>query len=538
MSEPVLSASLLTPISIRLTWTYAGGSADFEVFWKSDHPAGQEYAPLGTTSALTYDVPDLSWTTTYYFKVRAVSGATYGAFGNEVYLFVCCGQAVMWGVTPPEEEPPTVTKVDFWQQAADPDGGEIAFAAKDIPHINDYLWVYEGGEWHFKASATIIYNVGTFFPVAVRKVGDKIAIYDINAYYDWAGWYWFAFWDGNSMVRSYPMPPSDEWWYTRQVSFKSLPYSMEFNENGRIVVARCYVDWEDGDNDWPSHVNLAISNDYGVTWGAEIPVSTDFGDEDYPPEVCIAEDGANNIWIAHTLFDHDEKPSWANPETVYAMYNIYKYSDTGGVVQVGQIETNLYNTYGPGPTYTQTGWATLVRNCKIYAEGTKVAICYVYDFTMTGTPPGSYYGTGFVRVKVSNDYGATFSAAREVTIPAGTIGWDAEWSELLPAICISNDDLLVYLLNGTTAANQVPVILKSTDDGDSWSIVYDFPEYDMDYPWVMQLRSDGDHVTATACGSSLEVGGALALWESLDGGDTWTALEIVPTVEPQILVPA
>ena len=72
MSEPVLTATLLTPISIRLAWTYAGGSADFEVFWKSDHPAGQEYTLLGRTSSLTYDVGSLSWTTTYYFKVRAV----------------------------------------------------------------------------------------------------------------------------------------------------------------------------------------------------------------------------------------------------------------------------------------------------------------------------------------------------------------------------------------------------------------------------------------------------------------------------------
>jgi hypothetical protein len=465
-----------------------------------------------------------------------------GSFGNEINIFVCCGQAVVFGnppVIPPggETPPVTVTKVDFWQQAADPDNGEIAFVAKDIPHDNIYLWVYEGGDWIYKTSSTY---VGTFFPAAVRKQRDKVAIFDIEGYWDWQGWYWFSYWDGDTLVRSTEMEPvlSSEYYLARQISPKSLPYSMEFNSVGRIVVIFCYVDWEDGYGDYPSHVALAISNDYGATWGAEIPVSTDFGDENYPPEVCIAEDGAGNIWIVHTLFDHDEKPSWANLETVYAMYNIYKYSTAGGVVQVGQIETNLYNTYGPGPTYTQTGWKTIVRNCKVYAEGAKVAICYVYDFTMTGTPPSSYYGTGFVRVKVSNDYGATFSAAQEVTIPAGTIGWDPEWSELLPAICISNGNLLVYLLNGTTAANQVPVILKSTDDGATWSVVYTFSTYDMDYPWVMQLRSDGTHVTATACGSALSAGGALALWESLNGGDTWTAREIVPTVEPQILVPA
>jgi hypothetical protein len=532
MAKPAVTITLLTPISIRVSWT--GASGDYEVWWKSDHPAGQEYSKLALVTGTSHDVGSLSWTTTYYFKVRNVGDE----FSDEISVFVCCGQAVVGGPGVPVEGPPTAPKTDFWQQAADPDSGEIAFVAKDIPHTFDYLWVYEDGEWHFKDSATIEYNAGTFFPVAVRKQGVKIAIYDINAYYDWAGWYWFAFWDGNSMVRAYPMPPSDEWWYTRQISPKSLPYSMEFNGNGRIVVARCYTDWEDGDGDYPSHATLAISNDFGASWGSEIPIATTFGNIDYPHEIAIAEDGLNNIWIAHVVFDHEEKPSWANPETVYARYNIYKYSEAGGVVQVGQIETNLYNTYGPGPTYTQTGWATLVRNCKIYAEGSKVVICYVYDFTMTGTPPGSYYGVGYVRVKVSNDYGATFSAAKEVTIPAGTIGWDPEWSELLPAICISNGNLLVYLLDGTTAANQAPVILKSEDDGDTWSVVYDFPEYDMDYPWVMQLRSDGDHVTATACGSALASDGALALWESLDGGDNWTARELVPSAEPQILVPA
>ncbi len=541
MAEPVLSASLLTPISIRLTWTYTG-SADFEVFWKSDHPAGQEYVLLGRTSGNTYDVGSLSWTTTYYFKVRAVSGATYGDFSNEVNLFVCCGQAVATGnppVVPPGEEvpPTTVTKVDFWQQAADPGDGEVAFVAKDIPHQNIYLWVYEGGEWYYRAQAAY---EGTFMPVAVRKAGDRIAVYDINDYFGWAGWYWFSFFNGTTW-RSSAMPHSmGDFSVSREWSEKSLPYSMEFNDNGRIVVARCYIDWDDDTWDplyYPAYTTLAISNDFGLTWGSEIVISTTFGQYQYKPEVAIAEDGAFNIWIANVVFDHLYHPAWTNPEDVFALYKIYKYNGTSATL-IRTITTLLKNTWGPGPYYTQTGWATLVRNCKIYAEGSKIAVCYVYDFTMTGTPPGSYYGNAIVKVDVSDDYGATWET-HEVTIPsAGSIGWDPSWDDLIPSICISDGDLLVYLLKGTTAANQVPVILKSTDNGATWTLAYNFPIYSMAYPWVMQLRSDGDHVTATSCGSALSAGGALALWESLDGGDSWTAREIVPAVEPQILVPA
>lgn len=166
MAEPVLTVTLLTPISVRLAWTYSGGAADFEVFWKSDHPAGQEYVRHGVTSGLTYDVGSLSWTTTYYFKVRAISGATYGNFSNEVNLFVCCGQAVVIGNPGP---PTTFLMTDYYQQAAAPGTGfDVTFVAKDVPHTVIYIWDYDGptDDWSF--GATVAY-VGNYYPVGVRQ---------------------------------------------------------------------------------------------------------------------------------------------------------------------------------------------------------------------------------------------------------------------------------------------------------------------------------------------------------------------------------
>jgi hypothetical protein len=109
----------------------------------------------------------------------------------------------------------------------------------------------------------------------------------------------------------------------------------------------------------------------------------------------------------------------------------------------------------------------------------------------------------------------------------------------MPSVCISDGNLLIYLLKGTGRETSAePLILRSTDDGATWSTVYAFPAYDMNYSWIFQLRSDGEHVTGTGCGAAVVADNNLALWESLDSGATWAANEMVPTDEPDILVPA
>jgi hypothetical protein len=241
-----ITLTLLTPISIRLSWT--GGNGDYEVWWKSDHPAGQDYVPLASVSGTTYDVGSLSWTTTYYFKVRPVGGA----FGSEIHVFICCGQAVLLpGYGNPSAGPSIVLQTSFYQQSSDPDDGEIAFTTKDLSHSNIYLYLYEDEEWHYKGSAAY---TGQLFPTAVRKVGDYIAIFDIKREGVYSQTYMFSLCRGGQIP--VPITSTEMWfgigeWYSNEIASKNLPYTMEFNSTGRVVVASAYVDWDDSANGWP-----------------------------------------------------------------------------------------------------------------------------------------------------------------------------------------------------------------------------------------------------------------------------------------------
>jgi hypothetical protein len=90
MVNPVLSAVLSGQRKILLSWTF-GNNADFQVFWKSSSPPGQEYVLLATTNSLSYITGDLNPSVTYSFFVRANVGvSSYDS--NAVSLFVACGQ--------------------------------------------------------------------------------------------------------------------------------------------------------------------------------------------------------------------------------------------------------------------------------------------------------------------------------------------------------------------------------------------------------------------------------------------------------------
>jgi hypothetical protein len=117
MADPVLSAVLSGQRAILLSWTF-GSNADFQVFWKSSSPPGQEYVLLATTNAFTYTTPDLNQSMTYDFYVRANVGATY-FYSNVVELFVSCGKGVILSVVPPSPPPAQTPLVNVYAASYD-----------------------------------------------------------------------------------------------------------------------------------------------------------------------------------------------------------------------------------------------------------------------------------------------------------------------------------------------------------------------------------------------------------------------------------
>jgi hypothetical protein len=103
--------------------------------------------------------------------------------------------------------------------------------------------------------------------------------------------------------------------------------------------------------------------------------------------------------------------------------------------------------------------------------------------------------------------------------------------------CISSGNLLLFVYGGTSGANE-HYILRSTDDGANWSVVYDFPGIVANYGYDAQMRSDGDHVVFSGCGITVGAGNPMAYFESFDAGATWEAVVMEQTINPAILVPA
>lgn len=224
-----IAITLLTPTSIRLSWA---GSGDFEVWWKSDHPADQEYAPLASVTGNTYDVGSLSWTTTYYFKVRNVGGE----FGDEVEIFVCCGQAVV-------TRGPRIPGVgEWWQQSLDIENGIVAWSSKthqigysDTIELLDHN--ISTDEWRKNFDNTDVDMPYMVFHNAVRISNGKMAILDV--YYkdrtSYKGHYRFYLWDNNTNSLQYSYEWENPEGNNSRINEQSIPHLLEYNNDGRIV---------------------------------------------------------------------------------------------------------------------------------------------------------------------------------------------------------------------------------------------------------------------------------------------------------------
>jgi len=148
----------------------------------------------------------------------------------------------------------------------------------------------------------------------------------------------------------------------------------------------------------------------------------------------------------------------------------------------------------------------------------------------------NYWGTPRYFVDTSDDNGATWNGPQEILF-SGTLLAASQWRQTLPPVCISNGNLFVYVVGGTYGAKKY-YILKSTDDGATWSIAYDIPAVTANYYWDAEIRANGDHITMCACGMSMDAGEKLGFAESLDGGTTWHIVSIEPLPTIQILAPA
>jgi len=107
MADPILTAEIYGRKQVRLSWTF-GSNANFQIFWKSNVPSGQEYQLLATTNAFTYVTPELEPTMIYDFYIRAFVGMEY-FYSNVVELFVSCGKGVALIADPPPSPDPQPT---------------------------------------------------------------------------------------------------------------------------------------------------------------------------------------------------------------------------------------------------------------------------------------------------------------------------------------------------------------------------------------------------------------------------------------------
>jgi hypothetical protein len=466
MAEPLLTASLLTPVSIRLAWTYSG-SADFEVFWKSDHPAGQEYVLLARTTAKTYDVGSLSWTTTYYFKVRAVSGATYGAFGNEMSIFVCCGAAFAI-----EGPPNTVGPPASWQQSIDIQDGKVVITIPyvSIQQVRYYLVEADGG-WNLVRYVETNEDLVAYpYDVIMMNVNNDTFVY-ITFPLQHTPILWSVLY-GEKYVTSW------ESWGT----YPYLCKNISVNSTGRVVVLL-----QDQTLGWESTLNLATSRDFGRSFESPIMIS-DNGGNGWDQGAYMAEDSDGALWFL--VFD--------SVTTAVTIAAIYKYTEGGTFDLIRTIPGDHAN--GGDFSYNS-----------LDIDGDIIVATYM-DFL-------AYVYTPYIEISI--DGGATWNHRQiDLVTPSGYPPYSGPTR-------ISDGNLITFGYNST--GNHY-CLIRSTDYGETWVEVVNLSTYQIPYPEYSFLRADGLDLVFTSCAFTDVVGGSIGYLRSSDAGATWAYVDASGTI--------
>jgi hypothetical protein len=252
-----------------------------------------------------------------------------------------------------------------------------------------------------------------------------------------------------------------------------------------------------------SRLYFKISHDGGMTFDDPVLIlpNTNNGSSHF----AMAEDGNNTIWIS----TQDRVPAAA---TTYNTL-IYKWIEGEGATLV----------------HTVTPTQSLYRHVPIYAEGDKIAYAYVDTYD-------SPSGNQVCKLVVSVDGGDTWNTRTIVTPydPNGT-QFNTSGDGFYPPLCISDGNILLQAFKWIDPSYKA-YILRSTDNGVTWSSVYEFTTEYMPDMTIATMRSDGQQVVWATCRFATAINEPMSFLYSNDSGATWEIRTMEAGVN--ILVPA
>jgi hypothetical protein len=590
MAEYDITITLLTPISIRLDIESEYTGEVWEVWWKSDHPAGQEFALLGRTTDKTYVLDNLSWTTTYYFKARSSWGASsYGHFGSVVEVFICCGQAY-----PTVPVLPAGGTDAWWQQGIDIDGDIVAFEGRSYGGSSAefiQLWKSSIGSdsWTRNWKKSGLWWMS--YQAAVRVNGGKTAVLDV--YYpddDGTGgdadaaYKFYLTNNSTGEILNELTWPNPEAGNTRAyVNEGSNQFLLEYNDNNRIVAGL-----------WSNSYGLSLAKHNATTIRVTVPVLPGYGwngtDEfevwwssptANPPGTTLVLHGSSTTspyYITGAAYGNTYTVAvaipamggWLNypmviemaaaPRIHYDYSTLYFMISQDGGVTFAAPEFVLQNLgYGyasmseaadgaiwimtadePPRSYTLFKWiegagATLIttivptQDIQYFSPiyAEGEKIAFVYIDSATRT----VFSYDIVyKLVISTDNGANWTTkpitGLNTVLWSFTDGW-------YPPFCIADGNLIFQITDPS-----VHKLIMSEDNGDTWTATWTWTTEYIPYLAVAALRSDGEKVVWASCRFASAVGEPMAFLYSDDAGATWTMKEMQTAVDVLVPVPA